>query len=343
MPITRVSAWTRALPLREPTNHHGQFFGDVPVAFVRIQTDQGLTGMGCLLPPVDIDDEALTELATSLEAAGEHLVGRHELHRLDLLALVPEPLRLAVDTALLDLLGQHANLPVHLLRGASAAGVTCSRRVPPMGTRATLEHATTLVDQGARSLYIEAFGDQETDAQRLLQLRDRLGDEVSLALHASGNHADLHALCADTAPVGLTYIVVDPTTPQRLSRLAHGLPTPLAVRCANAREARGLVSAGVKVLYVGMRTAGGFAALDEIAAVARGHGARLVVSTGPEPALTVAAALHFTLGERCVGFCELDGHLGLRQDPTEGCVEWREGELYPTRRPGLGWARPRED
>ncbi|MEU4466487.1 dipeptide epimerase [Streptomyces sp. NPDC024017] len=251
---------------------------------------------------------------------------------------VPPAVTAAVESALLDLAGRRAGLPVHRLLGATAPPVAATART--IGITApdrAAAQARRLVARGFEVIKVKAGApDPEDDVERVRVIRDA-APRARLLLDPNGawSVARADALLPRFAALGVEAVEqpVAPGDPEALAALAARAPLPViadedAVGLEDVRRLAGRVQ-GVNVK---LAKCGGVHAALRIAESIEGSGTALMLGCLTASTLGLAPAVHLADRAR---WADLDGHLLLAHDPWTG-IGGTDGVVRASDRPGLG-------
>jgi L-alanine-DL-glutamate epimerase-like enolase superfamily enzyme len=350
MKIIKLEVWPVHMPLAEPYSIAYQTVDATNNVFLRIETNAGICGYGCAAP----DEHITGETAKSVQAVLQDVVapsvrGSDPLRP----AMILEKLKLhmelqpsalaAVDMALYDLLGKVSNLPLWKLLGGFRSRIKTSITIGIVPVKETIERASDLVGKGFKILKLKGGLEVDTDIERVLKVREAVGGNIGLRFDANQGFTVEESIkfVEQTRKADLD-LIEQPTPkgqPDMLGRLTSVVPIPvmadeslMTLRDAFRIARRGLADmVNVKLIKVG-----GISQALQIDAVARSAGLEVMVGCMDEAALAIAAGLHFALARPNVIYADLDGHLGLVNDPSEGAVVLRDGTLFPSSGPGLG-------
>jgi L-alanine-DL-glutamate epimerase-like enolase superfamily enzyme len=354
MKIERVEAWPVTMRLGKPYMAAYDTLETTTNIFLRLVTDRRFIGYGCAAPDDQVTGETPEEtLAAMRKVVEPALRGADPLRPallLDLLGprLQEQPSALAaVDMALLDILGKKCDLPVWKLLGGYRPSIKTSVTIGILSDAETVRQAREWVRRGFQALKLKGGLDAESDAQRVLKVREAVGEEIELRFDANQGYSVEQALAfiGQTLPARLE-LLEQPTVQGQFDQLAEvtregGLPTMADESLATLRDAFRLASDRVTdMLNVKLMKVGGVAEGMQITAVARAAKMKVMVGCVDESALGIAAALHFALASPNVAYADLDGHIDLDGDPADGAVNLQNGILYPQEQAGLGFDLP---
>ncbi len=214
-------------------------------------------------------------------------------------------LEAGLETALLDLAGRRAGLPVAgMLAGASGRGVArlrvpVSRLVSATTAEDAADAARASVADGVRCVKLKVGGEPDSAAfaRRVAAVRDAIGDDVDLRLDANGawTVAEASERLRAVDGLGIAYVEQPVSTLEGLAAVRAVAPIPVAADEAvrGTMAAGRLIDAGAAdVLVVKPVRVGGAVETLRIAAIAGAAGVPVVLSTFYETGIGLAAALH---------------------------------------------------
>lgn len=350
--IARLEVETVRMRLRDPYTIAYESIDIATNLIVHVVLDRGAGGWGCAAPDEEVTGETVAGAERVLEEAGERLHGRDPFHLGMCLEAVDEvcqghPAALAaLDMALFDALARRADLPLHQLLGSYRDAIPTSVTIGIVDADETVRQARDWVAQGFVALKLKGGLDAELDAERVRRVREAVGPGVELRFDANQGYDVAQTLrFVDAVTDSNLELLEQPTPADDLVQLGEvtagtALPVMADESLVGLRDAFRIARHDrADMINIKLMKAGGLQRARRIDAVARAAGLETMVGCMDESALGIAAGLHFALSSPNVAYADLDGHLGLENDPFADAVRLDAGYLRPTGLPGLGLDR----
>ena len=267
--------------------------------FVKIYTDEGLTGVGECSGWPRVIETAVQDLRSIL--IGEDPQNIERLWQKMQVAIMGHGITgvvgagamTGIDMALWDIKGKALNTPVWNLLGGKMRD-----RIRIYAHASTPEVALQLKGQGVTAI---KAGGLKQPVRMLEGLREAIGDEMDLMVDLHGppwlTTADAIALGRRLEPLGLLFME-DPVAPEQTDayqRIRDAVAIPLAAgeRLATIWGLRPLIERDlVDVVQPDTGRSGGITVLKKIAAMAEAHGIMLAPHSGSLGPIAEYAALH---------------------------------------------------
>lgn len=318
---------------------------------VRIETDAGVTGLGCAAPAAEVTGEttdacreALTAtLARYLDgAAVDEDPSALALGALDVATGTPAACA-AIDMALWDIAAIAAGRPLCRHLGGAGGGRATSVTIGICDSDETVARAQAYLADGFSILKVKAGDDVDADVETISRLREAVGAEAGIRIDANQGYtlAEARRFLAATAGLALE-LIEQPLTRDALEDAAaltreSTIPVIADESAVSVEDCRRVIAArAAHGINIKLMKCGGISVARQIQTLAEGAGFTLMIGCNDESRISIAAGLHFALATPAVRYVDLDGHLDLAHDPAQGGFTVRRGRLQTTAENGLG-------
>jgi len=316
-----------------------------------IDTDAGITGVGCAAPGPLVTGETAAAVQQHYHQVIEPLLrGADPLRRAAVRSqlkavLPPAPSTLAmVDMALMDLMGKRAGLPVYQILGGYRERIVTSVTIGILPEADTVRRALHFTSQGFRALKIKGGRSVDEDIARVAKVREAAGPAIDIRFDANEGFSETDALKFAAAAADAGVSIIEQPTSRRdsglMARLTRSSRVPIMADESLITIKDAIALAGddaADMINIKLMKVGGITPAVHLMGLAAALGMNVMVGCMDEAAIGIAAGLHVALSHPIVRYADLDGHLDLIGDPSGSALTLSDGYLYPSRRPGFGW------
>ncbi len=349
MKIKKIEIYTFDVPLFEPFSIAIGTMYAANDLLVKIITDSGLYGIGeaCPFPP--ITGETQDSNIAAARAIREILADKDPLNIEGLIDGIGNIVHsnpsavAAFDSALYDLLGKTAGLPVYRLLGGYRSSFETDMTTGLNTPEKMASSARENVEQGYRQIKIKVGQNPDLDVQRVAAVRQAIGQDIKLRLDANQGWSVPEAIYAlkKMEPYKIEFCEqpVKDSDIYGLKQVRAQSPVPIMADesvFGPADAIKLIKEEACDYFNIKLMKAGGILNSLKIAHVAAAANVKCMVGCMLETRLGLTAAAHLVASQKNIVFADLDGNSEHKVDPVVGGIKVEKGTIHLPEAPGLG-------
>lgn len=349
MKITKVSFERLDLKLKEPYTIAYETVERTTNFILKVETDSKVIGYGCAAPDEEVTQETAQEVENNIRSLIiPFLKGKNPYMVSQLLEGVSELVKkksstlAMVDMALMDIVSRKTGVPLYQFLGGYRNHISTSITIGILSLQETLLAAEEYISQGFFILKIKGGISLGEDIEKMVMLREKF-PAITLRFDGNQGYNIEEALGFFTATKDLNIEIFEQPTKVGSGKKIGAVTEKVAFPVMGDESVKSLQDAYhlahnkfIDMVNIKLMKVGGIREGMHINSVARAAGLETMVGCLDECGLGISAGLHFALSRPNIQYADLDGHLGIENDPFKGLFKLENGILYPSERPGLG-------
>ena len=317
---------------------------------VQVRTDEGITGLGEAIPRPFVYGETMQSVIGAIENVLFPAMRGQDPRDVEKIWSQWSRMRgnwsakTALDTALHDIIGKQAGLPLYKMLGGYADGrIPVSMPIAIGETAHMVKQAVQAIEAGFQGIKMKIGKDLRSDLRNIAAIRHAVGDEVFLYVDANTAYTAGDALRAilkfEAHGIGLVEEPVAIGDFDGRARLARAIRTPILLdesinELADVLREIKLGSAGA----LSLRNArSGFTLSRKYVGLAEAGNVPCMIGSHRELGVGTAANAHLGAAYACMAYpAELGVHVWVEDGLLTEPLRIERGYLYLPSGPGLG-------
>ncbi len=351
MKIKSIKTWSADLGNTKPYTIAFKTIDEVLNAFVEIELDNGITGIGAGNPSEYVTGESFEQCQNALQEKNLHfLVGRdiRELNQLTFEVTNKFPAnpaaRAAIDIALYDAFTKFLGVPLVKFLGQKIHSLPTSNTIGIKNVEETLKEAQEYGERGFTVLKVKLGKDVAEDIERIVKLREKFGNKFVIRIDANQGYDVAKTIEFYNKTKHLAVELIEQPLPAKAIDEMRTLPDEIrAILAADEslltpKNAFELVKQprATGIFNIKLMKCGGISQGLKIADIGLNAGVDLFWGCNDESIISITAALHLAFSCANTKYIDLDGSLDLARDVVKGGFILKDGVMYCSDKPGLG-------
>ncbi len=354
MRIKEVRTYSKDLGTSRPYSIAYKTVDSVVNAFVEIELENGITGIGSANPSHYVVGESVDDTINRLEKEDfEFLIGKDIrgfeglLRELRTKYLEYPGCNVALDVALHDAFTSYLQIPLVDYFGRKHKELPTSVTIGIKNVEETVKEAEEYRSMQFRIVKVKTGKNPEEDAERIRKIHEAIpGMIIRVDANQGYTPDDLRIFLEGIKGVSLD-LIEQPFPVDRFIEQIESLnqsESELLVAdesLKNPDDAFDLIrnSTNCRIFNIKLMKTGGLLAARQIADIGDLQNVKLMWGCNDESAVSITAALHLALARRSTEFLDLDGSLDLVEDVVSGGFSINDGFMTLSGGHGLGLKR----
>ncbi len=316
---------------------------------ITVETDDGRRGFGESVPTPFITGETMESIGAALELLKHAIEGMEETDTEQIGDVMERTVvgsyaaKCGVDTALWDLIGKKAGVPLYRLLGGYRNSIRTSFTVDIGPLEEVEKYTKQFVEEGLRTIKVKLGKGLREDYERVKKTRQTAGDDVVIYVDFNQSYSAKKAVELSRNIHKFELEFLEQPTPShdiaalKFVREHSDIPVMADESVHGPEDAMKIVmNEAADMINMKMMKAGGITRGRKTIDIAEAAGLPVMIGCMVETKVAVTAGTHLALGMKNVKYADLDGYSSLKKEITTGGLQLKNGENTVSGRPGLG-------